>query len=631
MYDLTLVYWDGAGNEPYPVGYPRKEKFLPLLKHLGLEVQLVLTSEYFRLSSPWERIKGIVDSDKILITLNDPCISRDIRPLLSLSGEKELYFIIQQEEGSLLTPPIRKLVGEFATKIFVSMEMYRKEWMKDVPSSKLRVLRFPATEGRDLDKEECREEVGVETRYALICWGYRRFVKGYHIVLDWLRDWEDVTILYAGSVEREHLLYEKILRKLSRKYEGRVLFSPSPLLDEDADVWFGAADLKVYPHITFALGSLHYAIGHGKCCVTPRMKGYEEMATYSGVVPTENMKLTTRLLLETPEVREREEEKSREYTKRHNWYQFTKKLVEELYLETKETPEIAVCIPTKNAAEHITRHLQSWERIYYPKKSLRFYFIDGYSRDGTREKIKDFCERNMLSYRIELDPEYENPIGASGWIADTMNQFHRLLGDEKWVVIADSDIVSFSPFLLVQLLDAGKEVVAPYVYTHPSTRKFYDCTLFRIQGMNFGKDAPWKERREPIEMESVGTMVLVKREIFDRFRFSNPLPTYQFLQEVRKAGIKVWAYPPARVFHKVLRRGHPSIEQYVSWGLLPQEVLERIPKFKDFITRSGRKEKELRRRWEEKERCHFCGSKRLGVREGFIFCLDCKANLGKKE
>ena len=658
-YDLTIIYWEPLTIIPNQTfGYPKREKLLPLLRHyFGLKVQLLNTRNYFRNGNFRELIKDI-KANKILVTFSEEMAKKNYH-LLGTLKEKELYFIIQAEENKEVRKAMPFLL-KIAKKVFVTQERYKKEFGRQKEfREKIKILRFPTEMGRQIEKEESRKILGIRTPNVIIHFGYIRRVKNTLEVIKLAKELEDVTVLVVESVENTcaHRRYLEELKRFVKQnnLETKVIFSGGYLSEEDLDVWFSAADLMVYPHKKFAEASLAFAIGHGKACITSEHEGFEEWSREAGIVTTSQLKETVEFLLKNKREIERLERKSREYAKRHNFFKFTTKLIQELELEIKEVPKIAVWIPVKNAEDHILRHLENWKNIHYPKTRLKLYFIDGHSKDRTVEIIEEFCRKNHLDFEIHEDPEYENPINASGWIAETMNSFKNYSKDEDYVVVADSDIVYFNPYTLLYLLQWDVDIIAPYVYTEPSskqnydcltpcTRYFYDCTLFRTKGLNFGKKAPFRDEKDRIVlMESVGCFVLVKREVLEFCKFDNPLPTYQLLKQARRKGFQIFAYPYAKVFHKVLKEGHKSIFQHVKEGRLPRTVLEKIPVIVGFISESN--EKKYRNllkvgsvkridAWRElgtvvKSRCPACFSKNIILEEGKVWCKGCGNLLGK--
>ena len=653
-YDFTLIRWTTNRLGPdFDYFFPEKERFLPALYSLGIRAKVIDTSKWETKKNPFKKIVKEIKTDKVVLTLSEWAASKDYRNLIEFikSEKKELYILVQAEENKTVQETLGQILL-YTEKAFVTLEKYKETFARMYPQfrEKFYVLPYPVQRGRIFNKEEARKILDIQTPYVLICWGCPRKVKQFDKVLKWIKNWSDTSLLIAGSLE-EVASHKRFLNSLKRyvkenKLEKRVFFSENMITHEDVDIWFSAADLKVYPHSGYACASVTYAIGHGKCVVTNAHPNFKELSKQAGIVPSKNFESTIRNLLDNPQERTRQERKSLGYSKKWNWFEWTKKLVKELNIPIKKPPKVAVIIPVKNVEKFIIRHLENWKNLCYPKDRLKLYFMDGYSTDRTRELIEKYCKQNKINYEIHLEPKYNNPINASGWIANTMRAFRKYLQDEEYVAIVDADIVYWNPFLLGQLLIEDVDIIAPYVYTEPTgqlkydtksaaTRYFYDCTLFRRDNYLFPKKVFWKQTKGLIEMDSVGSFVLVKREVYDNCYWDNPLPTLQFLLDARKLGYRIWTKPKARVFHRYFTNGHKSIEQHVKEGRLPKSVLAKVPNYLGFLPRGMIKKlsREKTYTWQKlkskvKKGCPACLSKNLFIEHGRVWCRGCGYNLG---
>ena len=652
--DFTLIRWTSNRLGPdFDYFFPEKERFLPALYSLGIRIKTIETEKWRKNQDPFKKMVKEIETKKIVLTLSEWVASKDLENLIAFvkNKKKELYVLVQSEENKEVQKALGKILL-YTEKAFVTLENYKNLFTKMYPQfrEKFVVLPYPVHRGRIFDKEEAREILAIQTPYVLICWGCPRKVKGFDKVLKWVKHWPDTSLLIAGSLENvtSHKRFLSSLKKYVKdnNLEKRVFFSENMITHEDIDIWFSAADLKVYPHSNFACASVTYAIGHGKCVVTNRHPNFRELSKQAGIVPTKNFESTIRALLENPTERKRQERKSLEYSKKWNWFEWTKKLVKEMNIPIKKPPKVAVIIPVKNVESFIVRHLENWKDLCYPKDRFRLYFMDGYSTDRTRELIEKYCKKNRINYEIHLEPKYSNPINASGWIADTMKAFRKYLKDEEYVAIVDADIIYWNPFLLGQLLIENVDIIAPYVYTEPTgkisydtksaaTRYFYDCTLFRRDSYLFPKKVFWKQAKGLIEMDSVGSFVLVKREVYDNCYWDNPLPTLQFLLDARKLGYRIWTKPKARVFHRYFTNGHKSIEQHVKEGRLPKSVLAKAPHYLGFLPQGmiKRLSREKTYTWQKlkskvKKECPACRSRNLFMENGRVWCRGCGYNLG---
>ena len=607
-YDLTFIYWEPRDvDRSLYWGYPNRHKIVPLFQAFDLKVQVLITSEFSR-TNFWEEIAKEVKANKILLALTIRELKeKGFENFLKKMETKELFLIPHDEEENDWYS-LEGILGKNIKKILVTRETIKNRFLESgMKQEQIIVLPFLIENGKIFDKNESKKMLGIKTKYVLICWGYRRKVKGYQLPLEWIKDWKDTSLLYCGSVEMTpgHLSFDSKLRELVKKngLSERVFFSEQNITDEDADVWFSAADLKIYPHQTFAASSISYAIGHGKCVITPMHAGFGEIVNGAGIVQTQGMKETVRNLLENPLEREGHELKSRKYAEIHNPYEYTKSLVNILELGGKTAPRIGILLATKNVEKQIATHLENWEKMYYPKERIKIYIMDGRSSDKTKELAKDFCKKQGIEFEIQDEPLYKHPTEGPGWIAETMNAFSPLLKDETWLVIVDADILYFPPTILVTLLQRNKDIIAGFVFVEPSsewpqpslipaTRSFADPTCFNKDNYYWGNDTPWKKERRLIEMDSVGCFLLVKREVFDQTSFDNPLPFLQFVKNAREKGFSCFALPEARAFHEFRTFGPLPIQGHVLAGRLPKTILEKIPIYKGNLTT------EIQKTWE---------------------------------
>jgi hypothetical protein len=163
-----------------------------------------------------------------------------------------------------------------------------------------------------------------------------------------------------------------------------------------------------------------------------------------------------------------------------------------------------------------------------------------------------------------------------------MNEFKKYYKDEDFVVIDDGDVVKIPKTFLAETTNLNLDIVAPGIWidqTNPP--QFFDTFVFRtLDGKKFPPfGIPYKNSKLPIQLNSVGTLVVVKGNIFKKIAFDNPAPTLQFCKNARKAGFKVWFAPWIEVYHaNTMEMGeyHMPIEVYVKRGIIPKEDLEKV-------------------------------------------------------
>jgi len=248
----------------------------------------------------------------------------------------------------------------------------------------------------------------------------------------------------------------------------------------------------------------------------------------------------------------------------------------------KEYPSILILTPTKNDAHYLPRHFKAWEKVDYPREKIRWVWIYGESTDDTMNILNKYFSKGRWNCEIYFEPQFENLTKSAMWIADVMNSFKKIYRGEDFVILSDSDIVKISPMLLNELVSLDLDIVAPYVWHHGRRNDFFDTYVFRdLKGNKYSHhNVPHMDSKEPIELSSAGTMLLVKGKIFKKVKFDNPCPMLQFCKNARKEGYKVWAAPWVKIFHadvfKEMKESHFSPEHYVESGVLPKSILRKV-------------------------------------------------------
>jgi hypothetical protein len=257
--------------------------------------------------------------------------------------------------------------------------------------------------------------------------------------------------------------------------------------------------------------------------------------------------------------------------------------LEEPKHDVGEYPKILIVTPTKGDAHYLKRHIKAWENVDYPREKLRWVWIVGDSGDNTLSILEDYFSKRTWQCEIYAEPKFDNLTGNSMWIADVMNAARNAYRDEDFVVICDSDILKIQPSTLMELVKLDLDIVAPYPWHEGREKDFFDTYVFRLlDGTPFPvHDVPYKNSKNPVELASVGTMVIIRGNVFKSVEFDNPAPTLQFCKNARKKGYKVWGIPWLKVLHADVgkegqKENHGSPEDFVKKGILPKSVLEKL-------------------------------------------------------
>jgi len=113
-----------------------------------------------------------------------------------------------------------------------------------------------------VEREKAREELGITKPYVVTQWGFILPHKCYELVLDAIKDCDDVCFLIAGSEERNFdywLKLQKLTKELNVKAE---IIKTGFLAEEKIPLVFGATDVCAFPYLTgIDSGCLRYALG----------------------------------------------------------------------------------------------------------------------------------------------------------------------------------------------------------------------------------------------------------------------------------------------------------------------------------------------------------------------------------
>lgn len=259
--------------------------------------------------------------------------------------------------------------------------------------------------------------------------------------------------------------------------------------------------------------------------------------------------------------------------------------------ESQEKPRVLICITAKNDAKFLPRFLEQMKDLNYPKEKLKWIWMYGKSIDDTLDLILDFHKKTPYQFEVYEEPVFENKTRSSLWIADLLNFFKKLWKDEDYILFPDCDIVKIPPETLNVLIGAKKDIVAPYIWIEGSKpRQFFDTYIFRVNNKTYanveidGKkydawNPPFKDSKEPVQLQSVGSFILIKSKVFNKVSWDNPAPHYQFCKAARNSGFTVWSLPFLEIEHANVtgvETPHLPVEYYVVRGLLESRYLKKM-------------------------------------------------------
>ena len=212
-------------------------------------------------------------------------------------------------------------------------------------------------------------------------------------------------------------------------------------------------------------------------------------------------------------------------------------------------PSIMIGCMVKNAARWLPKFFSVLDRLTYPRDKLRVVFEYGRSDDNTLELLKEFAGKGTFNVEVYQEPvDYflmkNGPFGA----ASIYQEFQELLREDYFLLL-DSDIIEAPENLIERLLEVDEDIVAPYIGILPYGY-FYDTWVFRVQNCRFHPTMyPGLRYNRPVEVDSVGTCFLARREVFRETPINNPYPDIAFCNNARKLGYRVVALPYLWVFH----------------------------------------------------------------------------------
>lgn len=216
-------------------------------------------------------------------------------------------------------------------------------------------------------------------------------------------------------------------------------------------------------------------------------------------------------------------------------------------------PDIVAFVPIKNCSNWLTRFIQQLDKMQLLN---RIVFSYGDSRDSTLNIVENWMEHTKKKVQIIHEPLLGGAL-SSAEIGRIYLDFQAIMaeGDETHAALIDADLMGIPPTTLPKLLKHDVDIIAPYVWTmfhHPP--QFYDTFVFRKDGLRFHPWKPPMNEKKLLELDSVGTFILTKREPFLEVPYGDPYPHKKFCDDAREAGYKVFADPSVEVRHIDLTR-----------------------------------------------------------------------------
>jgi len=229
----------------------------------------------------------------------------------------------------------------------------------------------------------------------------------------------------------------------------------------------------------------------------------------------------------------------------------------------RQWPKIAVVCVVGPDTKFLARFLKLLSEFDYPRDKLTWRFT---AHPAARVRLEELLRKVSGPPSMILDPPPQQYKTRREEIYSMSNYLLSKLQDEEYVLLSDSDLIDASRKLLKSMVLQGKDIIAPMVVMDEANDWFYDTWGFRKNGVRFSNMFPYfKDFRWDaglIELDSVGSFYLMKREIADKFRYtwsSNDKLEHghvQFCKEARDAGYHVFTDSALLLRHARIDRGH---------------------------------------------------------------------------
>ncbi|WP_421855927.1 glycosyltransferase [Oricola sp.] len=255
-------------------------------------------------------------------------------------------------------------------------------------------------------------------------------------------------------------------------------------------------------------------------------------------------------------------------------------------------PNVAICVPVRDAAPFIDRHLELINALDYPPDRVRLVYCEGDSVDDTLARLRvakqthgrHFRGFDVLSrprgFRVGREKRWKQAyqLQRRASIAAARNAIiHETLNaDDEWVLWLDIDVCDFTPDIIQHLLAVRRKIVMPNCVKEQGGSS-YDLNAFRTIGepslsiyykhMHGGLFQPpenyWFRRHlhdlrflDLVPLDSVGaTMLLVHGSVhragldFPEIPYRDLIETEAFGRLASDLGLQPVGLPNTEIFH----------------------------------------------------------------------------------
>jgi glycosyltransferase involved in cell wall biosynthesis len=215
-------------------------------------------------------------------------------------------------------------------------------------------------------------------------------------------------------------------------------------------------------------------------------------------------------------------------------------------MKIKEKPFISFIIPSMNEKKYIRKCIESVLMNNYPQNKIEILVSDGFSKDGTREIVKEFSKKYNFIKLIDNT----NKILASAWNRGIENS----KGDIIIIANAHAEIEKDHFQKCIYYMNEYKtDCVGPVLITHPQDTTAIGKTISAMMSHPFGVGNS-KFRTGVDKPTFVDTVHLgaYKKEVFKKIRYNEDLVRSQDIEmhgRLHRAGFNMLLVPDIKAHY----------------------------------------------------------------------------------
>lgn len=188
--------------------------------------------------------------------------------------------------------PFTKYAFKQADYFIVQSDTVERDLLRFVPHAKYRKAPHPVYEifGELLPKDDARQTLGISARKVILYFGYIRPYKGLTVLIDAMRELDDLLLLAVGEFYDDESKYRKKVEDLN--LSSRIRFVSDYVPNDQVRLYFSAADLVVLPYLSATQsGITQIAYNFDKPVIATNVGGLAEVVVHEKtgfIVPPNN-------------------------------------------------------------------------------------------------------------------------------------------------------------------------------------------------------------------------------------------------------------------------------------------------------------------------------------------------------